>query len=156
MTYRGPRGVEDALQHALGADLHRESGIKLGPLSTKFVASIVDDDELPFHDLTRVGIVVFDVGARNGRTPRPLTAADLGFGGWTTLVDARDDGGQALILVKQAQGAIHDMMLVAADDDEVVVARLSGRLDRIIASAIEGAKESGAGGVRRAVPISSD
>ncbi len=154
MTYRGPTGVQDALEQALGTRLHREAGIKLGPISTRFVASFVDDGDDPiFHDLSRIGVAVFEVGASNGCTPRPLTATDLGVAGWSTLLDARDDGGQALVLVKPNHGSIHDLMLVTADSDEVVFARLSGRLDHLISSVMEGSKQGGVEGVRRAVSL---
>src|SRR5262245_31970353 len=81
-TYRGPRGVEDSLERSLGVELKRDVGIKLGPMSTRFVASFAGDDpdaELDFHDLTSVGVVVFERGAQNGRTAHRIAPKDLGL-----------------------------------------------------------------------------
>jgi hypothetical protein len=46
------------------------------------------------------------------------------------------------------------MMLVAIDDDEAVVARLTGQLDRLIAKTVDGAQHEGARGARAAVGYS--
>ena len=154
MTYRGPRGVEDTLERSLGVELHRDFGIKLGPISTKFAASFVGhDDEFDLHDMTRVGVAVFEVGARNGRSPRPIEAKDLGGAGWSTMLDSRSDGDQVLLLVKSRGDSIHDLLLLAADDEEVVVARLTGRLDKLIARTMDRAGLEGARGARAAVGL---
>jgi hypothetical protein len=152
MTYRGPHGVEAALERKLGVELHRELGIKLGPLSTKFAASFVgNDDDFGLKGMTRVGVAVFEVGERNGAAPRPIEPRDLGGSGWTTVLESRDDGDQVLVLVKTRAGSVHEMMFLAVDGDEVVVARLTGRLDELVAKAMNGANRAGASGARAAV-----
>jgi hypothetical protein len=157
MSYRGPHGVESALEHKMGAELHRELGIKLGPISTKFAASFVGhDDDFDLHGMTSVGFAVFEVGARNGDAPRPIEPKDLGARGWSTVLDSRDGGEQVLLLVKPRNGSIHDMMFLAVDADEVVVARLTGDLDRLIEKAIDGAHRDGAHGARAAIGVGAD
>ena len=157
MTYRGPYGVEAALERKLGVELHRELGIKLGPISTNFAASFVGhDDDLDLHDLSRVSAVIFDVGASTGFAPRPIEPVDLGAKGWTTMLASRDGDEQVLLLVKPEGGTIHDMMVLAVDGDEVVLARLTGRLDGLIAKAMDGAEHDGAHGARAAVGFDSD
>lgn len=153
MTYRGPRGVEDALEHKLGVELHRDVGIKLGPLSTKFALSFMDDDndDMDLHDLTGIAFAVYEVGEKNGRTPTHVEPKDLGCASWSTLFSSQSADDHVLLLVKPRNGSIHDMMLLAADDDEVVVARLKGRLDKLIAKAIDQAKHDGAKGARAAL-----
>jgi hypothetical protein len=156
MTYRGPYGVEDVLERKMGVELHREFGIKLGPLSTKFAASFVGhDDDLDLRDVTRVGVAVFEVAARNGAAPQRIEPRDLGGSGWTTALDARDGDEQVLLLVKSRGGSIHDMMLLTVDSDEVVVARLTGHLDEMLAKAMNGAKHEGARGAVGAVGFSA-
>lgn len=156
MTYRGPRGVEDSLERSLGVELKRDVGIKLGPISTRIVASLTGDDghaELDLHDLTSVGVVVFERGHRNGSTPHRIEPEDLGVTGYTTMLSSSDGDERVLILAKPRHGSIHDMVLLAVDADEVVLARLTGHLDTLIAKAIDEAKSGGAHGARAAVPI---
>ena len=155
MTYRGPRGVEDSLERSLGVELKRDVGIKLGPISTRIVASLTDDDghaEFDLHGLTSVGVVVFERGHRNGRTPRRIEPEDLGVTGYTTMLALSDGDEQVLILAKPRNGSIHDMVLLTVDADEVVLARLSGRLDTLIAKAMDEARSGGAHGTRLPLP----
>jgi hypothetical protein len=157
MTYRGPYGVEDTLERKMGVELHRELGIKLGPISTKFAASFVGhDDDFDLHDMTRVGVAIFEVGARNGVAPRPIEPKDLAGKGWSTILNSRDGSEQVLLLVKSREGSIHDMMFLAIDSDEVVVARLTGQLDKLIAKAMDGAEHGGTRGARAAIGIGAD
>jgi len=157
MTYRGPHGVEAALERKLGVELHRELGIKLGPLSTKFAASFVgNDDEFGLSGMTRVGVAVFEVVAWNGAAALPIEPRDIAGSGWTTVLESRDDGEQVLLLVKTRGDSIHDMMLLAVDSDEVVVARLTGRLDELVAKTMNGANLAGASGARAAVGFGAD
>jgi hypothetical protein len=158
MTYRGPRGVEDCLERSLGFELKRDVGIKLGPISTRIVASLTGDDghaDFDFHGLTSVGVVVYERGAGNGRTPHRIEPKELGLTGYTTMLSSSDGDEQVLILTKSRGASIHDMVLLAVDADEVVVARLSGHLDALIAKAMDEAKSGGAHGVRGAVPLAN-
>jgi len=158
MTYRGPRGVEDSLERSLGVELKRDVGIKLGPISTGIVASLTRDDDrggFDLHGLTSVGVVVFERGRRNGSPPHRVEPKDLGVTGYTTMLASSDGDEQVMILAKPRNGSIHDMVLLTVDADEVVVARLTGRLDALIAKAMDEAKSGGAHGARAAVPIAN-
>jgi Domain of unknown function (DUF4252) len=152
-AYRGPRGVEASLEDSLGVELRRDFGVKLGFLSTKFAVSFIgrDDDDLDFHDLTSIGVAVFERGAANGRTPRRIEPGDLGLKGFSTMLRSSDGDDQVLLLVKPSNGTIREMVLLAVDEDEVVVARLTGRLDELIEKAIRETKRNGAAGARAAM-----
>jgi hypothetical protein len=152
-AYRGPHGVERSLEHSLGVELRRDFGVKLGFLSTKFAASFIarDDDSLDYDDLTSIGVAIFERGATNGRTPRRIEPGDLGLKGFSTMVRTSDGDDQVLLLVKPSNGTIREMVLLAVDEDEVVVARLTGRLDELIEKAIRETKRDGAKGARASV-----
>jgi len=152
MAYRGPIGVEDALERSLGADLHREVGIKLGPISTQLVASFSSDGgDFELRDVTSIGVAVYEIAPGPHENRKPLKPSELGGSGWTTMLDARDHGDQVILLAKPKHGTIREMLLLAVDDDEVVVARLTGRLDRLIAHAMEATRRDGARGARAAI-----
>ena len=158
MSYRGPRGVEDSLERSLGVELTRDVGIKLGPISTRIVASLTVDDghsEFDLHGLTSVGLVVFERGHRTGSAPHRIEPKDLGVTGYTTMLSSSDGDEQVLILAKPRKGSIRDMVLLTVDADEVVVVRLTGSLDTLIAKAMDEAKSGGARGARAALPIAN-
>ena len=158
MNYRGPRGVEDSLERSLGVELKRDVGIKLGPISTRIVASLTGDegdDEFGLHGLTSVGVVIFERGRRNGSTPHRIEPKDLGVKGYTTMFASSDGDEQVMILAKPQNGSIRDMVFLAVDTDEVVLARLSGDLDTLIAKAMDEAKSGGVHGARAVMPIAN-
>ena len=154
MTYHGPRGVEEAIERKAQVELHRELGVKLGPISTKFAWSIVghsDDDQDFLRDVSGIGVTVFEVTRHTGAPTGRLTPKDLGVEGWHPLIESLSEGEQVLLLAKPGNCEIREMMLVSIESDEVVVVRLKGHLDRLIARTLAAADRDGARGARAAV-----
>jgi hypothetical protein len=158
MTYRGPRGVEAAIERKAGVELHREVGFKLGPITTRIAASLLHDsaDARDFHDLTGIGVAVFEVRKHSGDPTHPITAKDLGVEGWQPMVESRSDGEQLLVLAKPEDGELREMMFLSIESDEVVVARLKGHLDRLIEKTLSAADQGGAHGARAAIGFGSN
>ncbi len=158
VTYRGPRGIESAIEDQIGANLEREFGLKLGWATTKLTGSIVahdgDGDALAFQDVTGLGVAVFKVP--EGATRRAaLDPGRLGLSGFETVLDARDRDGQVLVLARMRHDTVHEIVLVSCEDDEVVIARLRGDLDGLLQRVTRAADEDGVRGARRAVPVAS-
>ena len=158
MTYRGPRGVEAAIERKGEVELHRETGFKLGPISTKITASILhhNGEDQDFRDLSEIGIVVFEVTRHTGAVAQPITAKDLGLEGWRPMIESLSEGEQLLVLAKTRDGEIREMMFVSIESDEVVVARLKGHLDRLIEKTLSAADHDGARGARAAIGVGTD
>ena len=158
MTYRGPVGVEATIERKAHVELHREEGIKLGPLSTRIAAAIIhdSDDDLDLRDLSGIGVVVYEVTNHTGAPAERITAKDLGVEGWRPMIESRSEGEQVLIFAKPGNGEIREMMLVSLDSDEVVVARLKGHLDRLISKTLAAADHDGARGARAAIGVGTD
>jgi hypothetical protein len=157
MTYRGPLGVEEAIERKAQVELHRELGIKLGPLSTKFAASFVhhsDGDQDFLRDVSGIALTVFEVTRHKDAPAGRITAKDVGVEGWHPVLENRSEDEQLLLLAKPGNGEIREMMLVSIESDEVVVIRLKGHLDRLIARTLAGADQDGARGARAAVMVS--
>lgn len=160
VTYRGPRGIETALENQLGVSLEREFGVKLGWTATKLTGTLVahggedDEDALALADLTGLGVAVFKVPAGASRAG-DLDLRRLRLGEFETVVNARDRDGQVLVLAKARRGSIHEVVFLACDDDEVVVARLRGNLDRLVERIARATRDEGVRGARRAVPVAS-
>ena len=151
-TYRGPKGVEAALQDSFGSDLHREVGMKLGPISLKIVGSLSGQD---FHldGVTTLGFAVYEREGGVTQPRRPLQASRFAGPDWSTMVDAHDGDDQVLVLAKARNGSVHEMMMVCVDDDEIVVARLTGHLDALIAKTMEATKNDGPRAARHELPF---
>jgi hypothetical protein len=158
MTYRGPIGVEATIERKAHVTLHRESGFKLGPISTKIATSIVHHyaNDQDYRDLSGIGFAEFKVTEHTGDRPEPITAKDLGVEGWQPMLNNRSEGEQILVLTKPVNGEIREMMFLSIENDEVVVARLKGHLDGLIARTLAAAEHDGARGARAAIGAGTD
>jgi Domain of unknown function (DUF4252) len=156
--YRGPHGVPATIEDRLGVDLHREVGFKLGPVMTRIAGSIVghDDGDFDLRGVYGLSVAVFEVTRRDGAVSRPLEAGDLGMAGWQPMLVSRSGGDQVLVFARAKNGSIRELFLVAADDDEVVIARLTGHLDRFLSKAIAAGEARGPRGVSTALGVRSD
>ncbi|HEX4824808.1 MAG TPA: DUF4252 domain-containing protein [Candidatus Polarisedimenticolaceae bacterium] len=141
-TYRGPKGVEAALHDSFGSDLHREVGMKLGPISLKLVGSFAGDD-IDLHGVTTLGFAVYEREGSGTKPFRPLDTSRFAGPEWSRMVDAHDGDDQVVVLAKTRNGSIHEMMMVSVDNDEIVVARLTGHLDALIKKTMDAAKNDG-------------
>lgn len=137
--YRGPRGVEDALEDQMGVELEREFGIKLGFLATKAASGIVravdDEDALEEMKLSSVGVATFMVEGTPER-PANLDPARLGLRGFETVLRAKDGGDDVLLAVKSKRGTVREAVLVVCDGEEVVISRFKGDLDALVRAAM--------------------
>jgi hypothetical protein len=136
--YRGPQGVEDALERQMGVELDREFGIKLGFLSTKVASGIAhavdDEDELGELHLSSVGVATFTVEGTPERAP-VLDPDRLGLRGFETVLRAKDGGDDVLLAVRSKKGSVREAVLVVCDGEEVVISRFKGDLDALVRSA---------------------
>lgn len=155
VTYRGPRGVESAIERQLGVKLDREAGIKLGWTSTKIMLSIINDDDDPAldFDLDGIGVATFTIpaGARKAR----LDPKRLGLGEWDTAIRARDADGDMLLVTKEKRGKIREVILIVIDDEEVVLGRLKGDLGALVEKLVRDTETKGTRAARKAFPDAS-
>lgn len=145
--YRGPAGMEGALERQLDCELNRDFGLKLGfltaPLASGIVRKVADDegDEAFLKDLhlRKVAVAVFRVEDQ-GDHVRGLDPKKLGLSGWDTLVRVKESGEQVLVMSRPGRGGgIKDVVVVSYSGDEVVLVRLKGDLDRLVQAAAEAA-----------------
>ena len=157
MTYRGPIGVESAIEKQLGVQLDREFGVKLGWTSTKIMLSFMkddDDEDSVFNcDLDGVGIATFVIppGARKAR----LDPKRLGLGDWDTAVHARDADGDVLLVTREKHGKIRELILVVVDEEEVVLGRLKGDLGELVEKMVHDTETKGTRAARKTFPNAS-
>ena len=138
VSYRGPRGVEDALERQMGVELEREFGLKLGFVGTKTVSGLAravdDEDALAAVHLTSVGVATFTIEGTPTQAPR-LDPERLGLHGFETVLRAKDEGDDLLLAVRSKRGSIREAVFVVCDGEEVVISRFEGDLDALVQAA---------------------
>ena len=138
VLYRGPHGIEDALEDQMGVELDREFGLKLGFVGTKMASGLVkavdDEDELADLHLSSVGVATFTVEGTPERAP-VLDPKRLGLRGFETVLRAKDGGDDVLLAVKSKKGKVKEAVLVVCDGEEVVLSRFKGDLDALVRAA---------------------
>lgn len=155
-AYRGPREVRQALDAQLGVELDREFGFKVGFLGTKLalgVARLASEEPVPLSGLRRIELAVYSIPGP-GNSGRHLS--DLKLKGWESVIRVRDAGGEAVVLVRQERDSIRGLLLVVQDhgedDGQVMVARLSGSLERLLKGTVrDSLAGSGREGVRKGI-----
>jgi hypothetical protein len=87
---------------------------------------------------------------------RPLGKLGVGLEGWDVILRARDKDGEALFLARRDGESIREVLLIVqdADEEEIVVARLKGRLERLLERTVHDACEGhGRAAVARDVAV---
>lgn len=128
-----------------GAVFNREFAISLGPLSLgllRLVAALapVEDDERAYlKDISKVKVAVYEIDnmPREPRieVPRRLRKL-LDDKGWDIAVRMRDDGETVWVLYKARDDEVRQMYVVVMDEEELVLARVEGHLDRLFERAV--------------------
>ena len=144
--YRGPAGMEGAIERQLDCELNRDFGLKLGfmtaPLASGIVRAATDEEDEAFLKalhLRKVAVAVFHV-ENQGEEVRRLDPRKLGLSGWDTLARVKEGGEQVLVMSRpHRDGGIKEVMVVSYDGGEVVLVRLKGDLDALIRAASEAA-----------------
>ncbi|HET9298962.1 MAG TPA: DUF4252 domain-containing protein [Candidatus Polarisedimenticolaceae bacterium] len=148
--YRGPAGMEGAIERQLDCELNRDFGLKLGFLMAPLASSIVrktadtgDEEFLKGLHIRKVGVAVFHV-ENQGNDVRRLDPGKLGLSGWDTLARVKQDGEQLLVMSKpEKSGSIRNVVLVTYNGDEVTIVRIKGDLDKLVQAAAEAAAREG-------------
>ncbi len=128
-----------------GLALRRRVVLGLGPATLGAAGRLVSlsrDDEARtvrayLRDVRRLKLGVYDVRGLGGGGDLPLRyTPEGGRRPWETAVKVRDEGEAVWVLYRERRGAVRELMVVALSDEELVVAKLEGRLERLLERAI--------------------
>lgn len=136
----------DLERHYPEADFDREVVVSLGPLSLRtlgWVAGLADDEDADLarqylREVRRVKVGVYktaylpDLDAFD-----PPALRRFHRDGWELAVQVREDDEAVWLFYKDRGGAVRDLYAVVLSDEELVLARIRGRLDRLLARALE-------------------
>lgn len=82
---------------------------------------------LPLAGLTGFDLAFYDVPSPSAQVT-PLDFTKMAFRGWDPVVRTRGPGRSALILVREGQSTIDDLVLLGAGESTAIYARLRGTL----------------------------
>jgi hypothetical protein len=127
-----------------GLDLDRQMVANVGPVSlglARWITSRVNDTDANraskyLRDIRRVKVGVFNV--RGSETQLDGIAELRRFRrlGWELAARVREDGEDAWVYYRERRGTITDMYAIVYSEDELVIARVSGRLTRLVNEAL--------------------
>jgi len=138
------RDLQDQLP---GASFDKNVELSFGPVGLAFVrlvTGLIPDarEARPWlRDVSRVQIGVYDahVGSAAGlRMPKKLQS--LIDDGWETAIRVHDDDQAVWVLYRADEETIKEVFIVVLDDEELVMVKAKGRLERIVAAALDQAK----------------
>ncbi|MCU0232078.1 MAG: hypothetical protein MUC67_12025 [Acidobacteria bacterium] len=156
-TAFSPATIRDEIVRQTGQDPRRAFEFTLGPTTMSLARAVVGNAGSQPGGLPLAGLDALELAAFEA-PPATLAGGGLDFTrmpirGWEPVVKTRDGARSALVLVRGARDdSVGELVLVAAGEEQVLYARLQGRLDRRLPEALADAvKSSGTEGVKDAL-----
>ncbi len=124
-------------ERAAGVPLHAELSLHAGPAALSFARNHADDAET--RDLLRgmdgADILVLTTEDAPADAYRKAATALAARPGWSTIARVHDGGDDAAVLVRLDGERVRELLLVARDGEDLVLAHVEGDLDRALAAA---------------------
>ena len=141
VRFVGPEDIRHELSGQAGVKLKQETGFTFTRSAVWLARHFVKEDDFTLEGVRRVEIGVYEVkGFEDGRqSPSPLDLTKLE--GWVPIVRVRESGEDVMVLFKEKDDVVRELLVVVAESDEWVLVRIRGKLDRVLEQAIEMAFE---------------
>jgi hypothetical protein len=141
VRFVGPQDIRHELSDQAGVKLKQETGFTFTRSAVWLARRFVKEDDFTLEGVRRVEIGVYEVkGFEDGRqsaSPLDLTKLE----GWVPIVRVRESGEDVMVLFKEKDDVVRELLVVVAESDEWVLVRIRGKLDRVLEQAIEMAFE---------------
>jgi hypothetical protein len=128
-----------------GVSFDKEIELTLGPISLAFarlltrVSPDAQDASGYLQDVSRIELAVYNTEdmppANTVSMPRRLKKMTESEG-WELAVKVRDDDELAWVLYRLDDDAVRELYVVVVSDDELVMVKAEGRLERLVARAL--------------------
>ncbi|NNE34814.1 MAG: DUF4252 domain-containing protein [Rhodothermales bacterium] len=140
------RARHDLERSSPGVDYGRGVSMNLGPISlrmAKWILRRVDDEDALMaseylSEIRRVkaGIYKTRDGVTNDLSSIP-SLRRFERRGWEVAVRVRDEDESVLVYYREQRDTVSDMFVVVATEDELVLAKIEGRLNRLLERAMK-------------------
>jgi hypothetical protein len=139
--------IEDQIP---GASFDRQFAITLGPLSLAFAkmvtAFIPDAKEARgyLRDVSKIQVAVYETEEMPsvGSVKMPKRLKRMQEEGWETAVRVREENNVVWVMYKIDDDSIRELYVVVLDENELVMVKARGRLERLAARALSEAKNT--------------
>jgi len=151
---------KDIERQVPGASFDKQFAITLGPISlgfAKLVTALVPDAREArgyLRDVSRIEVAVYETDnmppASSVHMPDRLKRMEAE--GWETAVKVREEESVVWVMYKIEDESIKELYVVVLDDEELVMVKARGRLERLAARALSEAREAGGAGGTPGLP----
>ena len=152
-TSFSPATIRNEIVRQTGQDPQRVFEFTLGPTTMSLARAVLGGSTtegagLPLAGLEALELAVYD--APSGAAGAGVDFTRMPITGWEPVVKSRDGARSALVLVRgERDDSIGDLVLVAGGEQQVLYARLRGRLSRTLPGALaEAVRTGGTEGVK--------
>lgn len=142
VRFVGPEDVRQDLSSQAGVKLKQETGFTVTRSGIWLARKFVDDDEVPLKGVRRVEVGVYEVRGLKRGVDEPAHLDLRHLDGWESIVRVHDAGEDVMVLVKQRDETIRAMLIVVAEEDEWVLVRVRGKLNRVLEQVMKSAFEN--------------
>ena len=137
IRFHGPEDLRRDLARTAGVKLDREMGVTLTRTAVMLARWATSEEEIPLRGVRRVEVGVYQVQdlRRGVQERRRIDPPELP--GWQNVARVREDNEEVFVLVREEEGEIRGMLVVVAEEDEWVLVRIRGKLQRTFESVME-------------------
>jgi hypothetical protein len=137
VRFVGPEEIRHDLSDQAGVKLKQETGLTLTRSAVWLARKFVDQDDFTLEGVRRIEVGVYEVKGLKGRreSPSPLDLTRLE--GWEPVVRVNEPGEDVIVLIKEKDEVVRALLVVVAEQDEWVLVRIRGKLNRVLEEAME-------------------
>ncbi len=138
-TQFSPEAIRAEITRQTGQEPDRTLEVDVGRVTmalAKSALGVSADPSLPLSGLTGLQLGFYSMPRPSVATGTVLDFTRMRVRGWEQVVRTRDASRSAMVLVRESGDTLDDLVLLASGDQQVLYARLRGRLSRDLPSSL--------------------
>ena len=139
--FRGPSGMRRELSRAAGVELDRQMAFTIGRTGILLARMVTDGDKVPLRGVHKVQVGIYEVKGLRPGFGEQLTLEPPHLPGWENVVRIREEDESVFIMLREEKGKVRGLLVVVAEEDEWVIVRVRGNLQRVLEKTMEMAFE---------------
>lgn len=141
MPYNGPGDIRRDIQSVTGKEYDRTFALtvgRTGMVLARWAVRKWDEDDIPISGIRKVEIGIYEVRDRSLRHATESSISSSQWPTWSPMVEMHGDGGENVLVLSEAKrdGSIKRLLIVVDEEDELMIVRLTGRLDDFMEQAM--------------------